>query len=658
MALRDRLRRKPQPDLARIIEEEVAKALSSTPYANSGASVANIPTAGGPGSAGGGQGLLQTPTVSATPLPRPADTFGAQLGPAHPLLPAPIDTQDPDTGRAIPRRWQYDVAWNLQLNSDRATPWSVLKALADQCDVIHRCIEIRISEMVGLDTSWTVTDSAVIEIMRREGVSHARAMELARDEHAEEISRLTDFWQSPYPHGDRHWSEWITEVLWQHFVLDAVAIYPRHNLGGEVIGLEVIDGATIKPLLDNRGDTPAPPSAAYQQILWGFPRGEYQTSAVSDGDYYSGPGEHGEYANDQLAYFTRNKRTWSPYGYSTVEECLPSAALYLERQTWMRSEYTDGTMPNTFMLTDSEMSPAQLPDWERVLNDNLAGQTQERRKIRMLPNGFRPDYAPLLEERYKSDYDEHLIKLIAAKFGVQPTQLGIIPTTGIGGRGQMEGEQDQAETMSKRPLEQWLASMVESLSRRFLGASRNVEFVLRAQGTTNQQAELADALKNQLYSGQKTLNAVQAELGQPLYEMPEADEPFIVAGSTVTFLRGLMATDSTGDTVGQIGTGVAAAREGATPVEPPSEPSIEEPPDGMTAAQETELKVFRAFIGKRRRTGRWRNFEFQTFDTVTAKALNAEGCKAVTGAEPSGEEVRKASPLGVVQSWTYQEHSV
>jgi hypothetical protein len=616
MGILDRFRRPSAEDIAEAAAEQVLKAIGQTPMASSGYSNASMPSYA---SGSGGQGLSQTPGTPAVPLPRPPDAFGSQLGPAQPFIPAPLDPRGP-SGRALPRKAQMPVAWNLDLSSDRMTPWSTLRALADQCDVIHRCIEIRTAEVTSLERAHTVDDVAIKRIMVEQNCSHAKAQAIARDQYGEIIDDLDRFWENPYPDaGDKGITDWLTEALWQHFTYDAIPIYPRLNLGGEVIGFEIISADTIKPLLDNRGGTPAPPAPAFQQILWGFPRGEYQASQQADAEMFTAPGQMGEYAKDQLAYFVRNRRTWSPYGYSAVEECIPAATLYLERQVWMRTEYTEGTLPQTFMKTDSqEYDPVKINSLERVLNDQLAGQTSERHRIKLLPGGLDPIFPPMLEERYKADYDEHLIKQIASKFGVQPTQLGIVPRTGLGGKGQMEGEQDQAETMSKRPLEAWLTDMVNNLNRRFLGAPKDVTFTLRQPGTAQQQEAEAKSLQISLYSGQKTLNAVQAELGQPLYEMPEADEPFIVAGNQVIFLRGMLNTDAAGETTEQVGTPEA---------EQPEQPEAPKPEQPEVAA---EIKAFRAFTTKRLRTRQaWRDFDFKAVDADTAASLNAEAREQV-----------------------------
>ena len=52
-------------------------------------------------------------------------------------------------------------------------------------------------------------------------------------------------------------------------VIDAATVYPRYARGGSLYSLDVIDGATIKPLIGEDGRAPEPPDPAYQQILKG-----------------------------------------------------------------------------------------------------------------------------------------------------------------------------------------------------------------------------------------------------------------------------------------------------------------------------------------------------------------------------------------------------
>ena len=650
-------RKKNEDALVQRIVEEVSKAgnsMTSTPYGNSGYSTA---TAAQPSNMerSGGQGLLQTPGFQANPLPRPATDFGSQLGPAAPFLPAPLDPVFDDSGRALPRIWEYPVAWNLDLNQ-RSTPWSVLRSMADQIDIIHRSIELKVSEIVKLNWSFTIEDSTINTIMSEENCSHAKASGIARDRYSKDISTLREFWENPYPQLGRTFSEWMTEFLWQHFVFDGTPVYPRYNLGKEVIGFEIVDAPTIKVLLDNRGAIPAPPSPAYQQVLWGFPRGEYQSTEESDGEFFNGPGKNNEYLRDQLAYFVRNRRTWSPYGFSAVEEAVPAATLYLERQRWMKSEYQDGAAPLAFFETDSdEMDHLRLAAFERIFNDRMSGQTSERHRMKVLPKGFKPIFAPTVDERYKDTYDHFLIMRIATIFGVAPSALGVVARSGLGGSGERAGEAQSALSISQKPLEGFLTETINTLSRRFLGTDKNVTFSFDDTDDNVQQMESkAKAYQTSLSSAQMTLNDVRGELGLPLYDMPEADEPFILgAGGAPTFLKGQLEMSQSGETIGQKTEG-AANDEATQGQDTQSAQSTEvgqetpNPSDGKSEEDKTgvssksvvadEMRDFAQFVKARTKRGNWRAFDFSTVEESVAEKLNEEGYFISKGVRPMPEK--------------------
>jgi hypothetical protein len=52
-------------------------------------------------------------------------------------------------------------------------------------------------------------------------------------------------------------------------VLDAAAFELRRNRGGKIIGLDVVDGSTIKVLLDDTGRRPRPPAPATNRSFTG-----------------------------------------------------------------------------------------------------------------------------------------------------------------------------------------------------------------------------------------------------------------------------------------------------------------------------------------------------------------------------------------------------
>ena len=606
-------------EIIKAVSEEIQKSLAGTPMANSG--YANS-TAANPYSGMGGQGLIQVQGES-TPMRRWGQDFGSMLGPAAPLLPAPIDPVLDDSGRPIPRKYEYQIAVNLNLTQSEV-PFQVLKSLTEQCDIIHRCIEIRISEIVKQRWSFSVSDDAIATIMEEQNVSHAKAAKIGREKYGADILRLTQFWENPYVHNDRGWVEWITEALWQHFAFDQVCVYPRYNFKKKIIGFDVIDAPTIKILLDNRGDIPYPPAPAYQQILWGFPRGEFTASPEADGEFYTGPGRGDQFLTDQLSVFVKNRRTWSPYGFSAVEECIPAATLYLERQTWMRDEYQAGSTPKTWMETNSqELDHLKLAAFERVLNDKLTGSSQERHRVKVLPEGFHPVEMKSIAADYKSDYDEFIIKRIGSAFGVSPSQLGVIARAGMGGgKGAQQGESDNAETVSKKPMENFIVEMVNSLCRRYLGSDRNITFILNDQESGNDANLKSQAFQTSLYSGQLTMNDIRGEIGMPLYDMPEADEPMIVAGSTIQFLKGMLEQTSAGETVGQKENPLdetSAQPEGLAEEETqPPVPEVQA--ETLEEAKSAEARAYKRFVSKPRA----RDFVFQFHTPDEAETLKAQ----------------------------------
>ena len=663
-------------EMAKAVAAELAKAgyginaspgLNGSPMSGSGynsAYAADQPSAG--------QGIVTT-IGQANPMPRPGLSpqggFGAMLGPAAPLLPAPIDVVLDESGRAMPRKYEYQTAINLNLTQTEV-PFATLKALTEQCDVIHRAIEIRVSDIVKQQWSFAPDASAIAAIMNEQNVTHAKAARIARELYGDEIQRLNAFWENPYVASDRSWTEWITECLWQIFAFDQLCIYPRYNLGKDLMGLDVIDAPTIKILLDNRGDIPHPPLPAYQQVLWGFPRGEFTASPDADGSFYNAPGKYGEFLTDQLAVYVKNRRTWSPYGFSPVEEAIPAASLYLNRQVWLNAEYQNGSTPMTWMRTNSqEMDHLKLAAFERVLNDTLTGSTAERHRVKVLPDGFDPVAMPTMEERWRSDYDEYIIKRISSIFGVSPASLGVVSRAGLGGgKGAAEGDAENVEVVSTRPMENYITDVVNSLCRRFLKADKNVTFVLNDTTSAMEETLRNKGYQTSLFSGFMTLNDVRGEIGEPLYDMPEADEPMIVAGNAVQFLKGMLATGSDGETIGQTdghlrtvsqsqestqGSQASSQESAQSQVEsgkgsgetnaPKLSPVGSEIPAVGAPAQKTamadEMRDFAQFVKARTKRGNWRAFDFSTVPEFVAESLNESAYFIAKGARPMPDKL-------------------
>ena len=558
---------------------------------------------------------------NSNPLPRNPWLNMVPFGPGMPITPGAINPVDPATGRPQPRQYEYQVAQNINVTETRLVPFKTLRAAADQIDILRRCIEVTKSKLSGLDWDITLGTDASEKIAAESGGDHVRAMAKAREKYTDEINRLREFWENPDRSNGLTFSDWLMIAAEELLVVDAWAVFPQPTVGGDLYGLQILDGTTIKPLIDDRGMRPMPPSAAYQQILYGFPRSEF--SANSDD-----PAADGEFTADDLAYMVRNRRTTTVYGFSPVERSLPLADIYLRRQQWIRAEYTDGVLPDLMFTTDADWgtNPDLLRAYENILNDDLAGQTEQRKRARLLPSGLAPVVNEGYGEKFKDTLDDYLITSICGHFGVQPSEIGFAPKGGLGGAGFQEGEALSAEAIGIQPMANWISKMVTNLSYAYLGMPRELEFKLM---TSQRNDNESNARKSQIEvtSGAKTINEHRSELGLPLLDTPQADMPILVTGAAMYLFSpdGIInASEVTSAPAleGPDATAIAPVTPNTDNAEPITEPDVDVDEAGQEQIDEetaTEVKAFMKWANKGKRA---RLFEFKNLDPIVGEALN------------------------------------
>ena len=351
-------------------------------------------------------------------LPRNPIWPNVPFTPGQPIVPGSINPLRED-GRPDPRRYEYQVAQNINITETRLIPFKTLRATADQVDIIRRCLEVVKNKVTGMSWDIVLSEDASERIASESGKDHVRAMAYARDKYTEDIARLRGFWENPDRANGYTFSDWINLSLEEILVIDAWAIWPQKSVGGELYGFQVLDGSTIKPLIDDRGMRPIPPNPAFQQILYGFPRSEFMAPMeMEEAD--------GEFTSDELSYLVKNRRSWTIYGFSPTERALPLADIYLRRQQWIRAEYTDGVLPELMFKTDATFgnNPELLRAYENIFNDDLAGQTAQRKRSRVLPSGFEPVQFDGYGEKFKDILDNYLVTSICGHFGVLPSEIG------------------------------------------------------------------------------------------------------------------------------------------------------------------------------------------------------------------------------------------
>lgn len=579
---------------------------------------------------------LTQSTIPGSAVPLPVDPRNRDpFGPGDSLPTSPIDRPRVDTGRPEPRVSEYRVNSNVELATERPLDWKLLRRAASEVGIIAECLQKRKGHLKPLKWSWIVSPRAVEDQLQAKGVPKRQRGAQREDVEAEmrarlqpDIDRLNQFWENPWGSNQLDLEQWMGLVLHEALVLDAVAIYPEMTYGGDVLNFWVIDGSTIKPLRDVRGMIPQPPYPAYQQVLYGFPRGEFTATTVQldDGSKVI----PGAYRPDELFYWRDVVRTETPYGQSAVERALIAARLWLNRQGWLISEYDDGTGPHTWLVPPEDaatamgepFTPQKRREWQRAYNDDAGGNTGERHRTQITPPGFEPHQMTPVDAQYKPDYDMFLIRLLASHMGVTMPELNFTEPGGLGSTGYHEGQEDVQERVGTEPSIVMMESIITKLGRRYQKAPS--ELVMHIDGLDSDDEAAADeVIQNKFESARLTLNETRDRSGEARYTFPEADMPMLVTPRGVIFLEGSSEQAPPGELVmpAQAPPGSAGAPAPAD-FEPDDEDDDQEQkqprrPAPAAAAKSAELEAYRNW---KRRAGRTkgRTFELRALSRAEA----------------------------------------
>lgn len=293
------------------------------------------------------------------------------FGPGQPIAPA---AQEQAYGRAF----DYPTGYNIQATPRSGEPISfpTLRGLADGYDILRLAIETRKDQMAKLEFVIKPTNG---------------------DEPGDDAKKIQKFLERPDQEHD--WDDWLRMWLEEVFVIDAPAIYPRKTKGGELYGLELIDGATIKRVLSPDGRTPIPPDPAYQQVIKGIP-------AVN-------------YTSDELLYLPRNVRTSRVYGYSPVEQIIMTVNIALRRQVHQLNYYTEGNIPAMLVGVPATWSTEQVEKFQKVWDLLMGGDLAKKQQARFVPGDLKTQLlhtSPIFDMG-----DEWLVRVVCYAFSLPPS---------------------------------------------------------------------------------------------------------------------------------------------------------------------------------------------------------------------------------------------
>lgn len=391
------------------------------------------------------------------------------FGPGSPLSPMAPWTAG--------RQFDYQMGINLNYYPKRneGIDFSELRALADAYDLLRLAIETCKNEMELC--GW--------KIQTREGRENRASRVLQKD-------LLT-------PDKTHTWHQWQRMLLEELFVTDAPAIYIRRTLGNEPYALEIVDGTTIKRLLDETGRTPDD-GPAYQQILHGLVTANF--------------------TRDELIYCPRNVRVNRVYGYSPVEQLITTVNIALRRQANQLSYYTEGSVPDLLFGVPEDWNCKQIEEFQAWWNSIFSnGETRNRRMARFVPHGMTPYNTK--EAVLKDQYDEWLARIICFCFSLSPSAL-----VAQVNRSTAEQMEETAKSSGLEPIKCWFKAVMDRIIADIYDQPE-LEFAWIQKDSIKPEIQ-AQIYVQYTQAGILTLNEVRAELG---YEQLKYD-PAAAAGQT------------------------------------------------------------------------------------------------------------------------------
>jgi len=386
-----------------------------------------------------------------------ADAFdGRTPGPGRPLAPS-------EPRGSEPRSWFPWAGYNLSYVPRREfrdlTPFQMLRNLADLCDVVRICLEDVKQQVVGFGYDFKARDEK----------SQAQTSELAA---------VRKFWRRP--DGENHFDSWLTRALEDVLVIDALSFYRWRTKGGDPFALQLLDGATIKPIVDFRGIPPAPPVVAYQQIISGRVESEF-TRPWHDAQRRQPDGK----PKVELVYAPRHPRTFSPYGQSNVERIVMTLNMLLRRQHMDLAFYTSGNIPDAFWKCPEGWTASQIEEAQKLFDELLSGNADLRSKLKLMPGGQGTGLEnPRGDDKWSYEFMEWFGRIVCWCFGVS-----FLPIGKMVNRATSE-QADASETDSgTKPLQKFLKTRIDTEIEEFLGYA-GIEFIWKDEKQADERLQM------------------------------------------------------------------------------------------------------------------------------------------------------------------------
>jgi hypothetical protein len=426
-------------------------------------------------------GGIKTDPSAGIVLGTGADWFGP-LNPMTPIAPPEV----------VGRAWDFPPGYNLitRPRSYEIVDFPMMRALADSYDLLRLVIETRKDQITKI--KW--------KIRTKEEATDKKAKTTAKQQ--DQIDEVEDFLERP--DGLNRWKPWLRSLLEDVFVLDAPALYMQRNRGGRLIALKQVDGALIKPIIDDWGRTPQPQARggtmfyppAYQATLKGLPATNYTTR--------------------DMIYRPYNRRAQKAYGYSPVEQIIITVNIALRRQMYNLAYYTEGNIPEALIGTPDNWTPEQIVafqnNWDQMFTGNLA----QRRHAKFVPGGVAKTFIPTKEPDLKNPMDEWLARIVCFAFSISPQPFVIQMNRATAGTAQEVAKEEGVE-----PLKEYIKELIDDVIEQEF-ENDELEFAWDEEVEVDQTAQ-TNLIAKRVEDGLITINQGREALGEETSDDPAAD---------------------------------------------------------------------------------------------------------------------------------------
>lgn len=412
------------------------------------------------------------------------------FGPGQPMRP-----NGPES--LLPRTWDYPYSSNLNTRPRSEQPdgpsFDQLRSMARVCEIVRLCIETRKDQISKMPWTFRVTQDP--------GETYKASKNRSKSD--KRVNQLIEFFKNPDKSPEHSFQSWIRLLLEEVFVTDALSILPRKNIFGDVLMLEIIDGATIKKLIDPEGRVPAPPNAAYQQILKGIAAKNLTT--------------------DDLIYRPRNPIVNRFYGYSPTEQIMITMNVMVRRVVSQLAYYTDGNVPEMIISVPDDWSADQIKRFQDFF-DAIAGNPEVQRRVRFIPGG-KTAIQTKSDGLITSETDEWFTRMVCYAFSLPPT-----PFVKMMNRATSGNLQQSALEEGLLPLQLWIADTINYIVK----SAMKIEGVEFAWADQEEADPLKQAQIDKIYVsyGKQSIDEQRERDG----EDPIGVGPFVLTATGPIFL--------------------------------------------------------------------------------------------------------------------------